>query len=67
MRELKGFSMMKFGIAVTAFFVLLGILTLASAQQGVAKNTIRSKCVYSDSSTMIDTKTSTAIGGSRMA
>src|SRR5437588_7645019 len=40
MRELKGFSMMKSGIAVTAFFLLLGILTLASAQQGVPTDTI---------------------------
>src|SRR5690349_17532340 len=41
MRDLKGkFSMIKFGIAIFAFFLLLGILTSASPQQTVAQNTI---------------------------
>src|SRR6266566_1353475 len=41
MREPEGrFSMAKFGITVTAFFLLLGALALASAQLAFTKNTI---------------------------
>jgi Tol biopolymer transport system component len=40
MRELEGFSMTKFGIALTSLFLWLGVLTLASAQQGITKSTI---------------------------
>jgi Tol biopolymer transport system component len=40
MRQLEGFSMTKLGIAVTAFFLWLGVLTLVSAQQGITKSTI---------------------------
>jgi Tol biopolymer transport system component len=41
MRESEGgFSMKKFGITLTAFFLLLGALALASAQPASTKNTI---------------------------
>src|SRR6266568_3233471 len=41
MREPEGrFSMAKFGITLTAFFLLLGALALASAQLPFTKNTI---------------------------
>src|SRR5436853_80335 len=36
----RKFSMKKFGITVTAFFLLLGALALASAERSVTKNTI---------------------------
>src|ERR1700730_10949312 len=39
-RESKGFSMTKVGIAVTAFFLLLEAMAIASAQQALTKNTI---------------------------
>src|SRR6266481_4526099 len=36
----RGFSMKKFGMTVTAFFLLLGALSLASSQPALTKNTI---------------------------